>query len=243
MAWLVFCGAGFAESSCVSPESMAAKLTGKPDASALNDLGVWFGEQQKYDCAARAFASSLQMDPHQKDFAHVAFEFGASLYLSGDTSEAIAALQEAEKFGYNDIKLHLLLAQALESTHATHDAEVEWRAALGIDPEYTDALDSLSNDLMADGNYKAVVELLDTPRVAPQRTVQQAMNLAEAYVRLDGLKDAELVLQDAVNTYPDSMPLAQQLAHILTQSGNKDEAEAVLAVARDRQSSRTEGRH
>jgi len=243
MAWMLLVGAGWAQSSCIPPDSMKAKLTGEPDASALNELGVWFGEQQKYDCAARAFASSLQMDSHQKDFAHVAFEFGASLYLSGDASEAISALQEAEKFGYNDIKLHLVLAQALDSTRAAHDAEVEWRAALEIDPEYSDALDSLSNDLIAGGNYKGAVELLDNPRVAPQRTVQQAMNLAEAYARLNRLKDGENVLQDAVNTYPDSMPLAQQLATILTNLGRKDEAEAVLAIARDRQSNGTEAGH
>lgn len=243
LAWMLLVGAGWAQSSCVPPESMKAKLTGKPDASALNELGVWFGEQKQYDCAARAFASSLQLGPQQKDFAHVAFEFGASLYLSGDTSEAISALEEAEKFGYKDINLHLVLAQALDSTHAAHDAEVEWRAALEIDPEYTDALDSLSNDLIAEGSYKGVVELLDTPRVAPQRTVQQAMNLGEAYTRMSRIEDANRVLRDAVNTYPDSMPLAQQLAGMLTQAGRKDEADAVLANARDRQGNGMEDRH
>lgn len=243
LGWLLLCSAGWTQSSCAPPDSVKAKLTGKPDASALNELGVWFGEQKQYNCAAGAFASSLQVDPHQKDFAHVAFEFGASLYLAGDTSEAIGALQEAEKFGYSDIKLHLVLAQALESTHAARDAEAEWRVALEIDPEYTDALDSLSNDLVADRDYKEVVELLDAPRAVPQRTVQQAMNLGEAYARMSRIEDSERVLRDAVNTYPDSMPLAQELAGILTQAGRKDEAEAVLAIARDRQRESTEAGH
>ena len=73
-----------------------AKFAGTPDVSALNDLGAWFGEQKNYSCAAQVFATSLQMDPKQKDMPHVAFMFGASLYHVGDTKEAIAALREAE---------------------------------------------------------------------------------------------------------------------------------------------------
>jgi Flp pilus assembly protein TadD len=222
---------------------MKARLEGKPDVSALNDLGVYFGEQKDYTCAANAFASSLQMDPQQKSFAHVAFMFGASLYLSGDTKDAIAALQEAEKFGYNDIKLHLILAQALDTTHATADAETEWRAALEIDPEYPDALDNLSSDLIADGNCAAVIELLDAPRIAPLRNEQQDMNLALAYARTGKLNDSARVLRDSVNTYPDSARLSEQLANVLTELGSKEEAAAVLQIANDRQAKGSEADH
>jgi Tfp pilus assembly protein PilF len=219
---------------------MKARFTGKPDAGVLNDLGVWFGEQKNYSCSADAFATSLQMDPHQKDMPHIAFMFGASLYLAGDTKEAIPALQEAEKFGYRDIKLHLLLAEALDSTHATSDAEAEWRAAIEIDPEYSDALDKLSNDLIADSNYKGVIELLDARRLEPQRTVQQCENLGLAYDREGKLDESKRVLRDGLNTYPDSLALAKQLADILNRAGEKAEASEVLQVARARHDSNTE---
>ena len=222
---------------------MKARFEGKPDVSALNDLGDYFGEQKDYTCAATTFASSLQADPHQKGFAHVAFMFGASLYLSGSTKEAIIALQEAEKFGYKDIKLHLILAQALDTTHATADAETEWRAALEIDPEYPDALDNLSSDLIADSNYAAVIQLLDTPRIAPLRTVQQDTNLALAFARSGKLSDSERVLRDSVNTYPDAAPLSEQLADVLTQLGRKEEAAAVLQIEHGRQARGSEADH
>ncbi len=164
---------------------MKARFTGKPDPAALNDLGAWFGEHNNFTCAAEAFATSLQMDPKQKEMPHVAFMFGASLYYAGDVKEAISALRVSEQTGYNEIKLHLLLARALDDTHASSEAEAEWRAALDIDPEYSYALDSLSDDLLADNNNRGVIELLDTPRVIPQRTVHQAMNLGKAYA-LDG---------------------------------------------------------
>jgi tetratricopeptide (TPR) repeat protein len=227
--------AASAQTNCAPPESMKARFTGKPDPAALNDLGAWFGEHNDFTCAAEAFATSLQMDPKQKEMPHVAFMFGASLYYSGDVKEAISALQVSEQAGYNEIKLHLLLARALDDSHAMTDAEAEWRAALDIDPEYSYALDILSDDLLADNNNRGVIELLETPRRVPQRTVHQAMNLGKAYT-LDGkLPDAERTLRDALNTYPDSVELADQLAQVLTQSGKKVEAEAVLRVVKERQ--------
>ncbi len=226
--------AAVAQSDCAPPESMKAKFAGTPDVSALNDLGAWFGEQKNYTCAAQVFATSLQMDPRQKDMPHVAFMFGATLYYAGDIKEAIAALKEAEKFGYRELKLHLILARALDDTHATPDAEGEWRAALDIDPEYTYALDNLSDDQLADHNNVGVIGLLDKPRLAPEWNVHQAMNLGKAYALEGKLQDAERILRDALNTYPDEVPLATQLADVLTQSGKKAEAEAVLRIVNAR---------
>jgi tetratricopeptide (TPR) repeat protein len=234
--------AASAQNPCAPPESMKARFSGKPDPAALNDLGAWFGEHDNYNCAAEAFATSLQMDPKQKDMPHIAFMLGASLYYAGDAKEAIPALQAAEQFGYSDLKLHLVLARALDDTHATPDAEAEWRAALDIDPEYSYALDNLSDDLLAENNNRAVIELLDTPRRVQVRTVHQAMNLGKAHV-LDGkLPDAERTLRDALNTYPDSAELAGQLAQVLTQEGKKAEAEAVLRIMKERQAGSAEAK-
>jgi Flp pilus assembly protein TadD len=234
--WLIsVSSAAGGQSSCTPPDSMKARFSGTPNVDALNDLGVWFGEQKDYTCAADAFATSLQLDPKQKDMPHVAFMFGGSLYLAGDTSEAIAALREAEKFGYHDIKLHLLLAQALDSTKAAADAEKEWRAALEIDPENADALDNLSNDLIAEPDDEAVIALLDTARLKPLLTIQQSANLGAAYARKGNLADASRVLREGVNTYPNSLPLAEKLGEVLSQMGKKDEAAQVLAIARQHQ--------
>jgi tetratricopeptide (TPR) repeat protein len=233
------CVSASPQAPCTPPESMKAKFTGTPNPDALNDLGVWFAEQKNYNCAADAFATSLQLDPKQKDMPHIAFMFGGSLYLAGDTKEAIAALREAEKFGYRDIKLHQLLAEALDSTNATANAEAEWRAALEIDSENVNALDSLSNDLIADTDYQGVITLLDTPRLKSQWSVQQCINLGVAYARKGNLAEASSVLRDGVNTYPDALPLAEKLADVLTQMGKKDEAAQVLAIAHQHQAAST----
>jgi Flp pilus assembly protein TadD len=220
--------------TCTPPDDIKAKLHDKPTAGVLNDLGLWFAERQQYACAANAFGSSLQTDAQQPDLPHIVFEFGVSLYLSGDTREAIPSLQESERLGYRDSKLHVILATALDSTRDLASAEPEWRKALDFDPDNTTALDALSGDLLSDGDPKAVIDLLDTPRLKAWRSAQQAMNLGTAYSKSNKPDEALRVLEDGLNTNPDSYDLAEQLAGVLTQQGRHDEATMVLKLAQER---------
>ena len=222
-----------AETPCAPPDQMKAQLADKPNASAYNDLGVWFAGQKQYACAADAFATSLQMDPTQKDLPHIAFMFGVALYFSGDQKEAIGALQEAEELGYRAINLHVILATALDSTHATKEAENEWREALKFDPELSSALDALSNDLLADGDFKGVIAALEQPRLLGQRTPQQSLNLAAAYAGVGNEEKTAGVLRDGLNTSPDSLALANKLADSLVQLKRQDEALTVLQLAHE----------
>ena len=174
---------------------MKAQFADKPNAAAYNDLGVWFAGQKQYACAADAFATSLQMDPGQKDLPHIAFMFGVALYFSGNQKDSIGALQEAEQLGYRDIKLHIILATALDAAHEIKEAENEWREALKFDPELSTALDALSNELLADADFKGIIATLEQPRLLGQRTPQQSLNLAAAYAGVGSEEKAAMVLE------------------------------------------------
>ena len=223
-----------ADAPCAPPESMKERLQGKPDAATLTELGVWFAERQQYACAVDAFATSLQVEPEQKDLPHVAFMLGVSLYFSGETKDAIAALQQAEQLGYHDVKLHVILATIFDASHSTKESEEEWRAALTFDPESSTALDALSDDLLLEGDYPGAIGLLETPRLLGQRTPQQSLNLAAAYAKTAKLDEAARVLQDGLNTSPDSLPVANRLAETLMALLRPDEAIAVLQLAAEK---------
>jgi Flp pilus assembly protein TadD len=217
--------------NCVAPPDMKDRLQNSPTADDFADLGLWFADHEQYACAADAYATSLQTDPNQKNATRVIFMFGSSLYLSGDSQEAVPALQEAESRGYKDNRIHLLLAAALDATHNSAGAEAEWRAALDFDPEITAALDALSTDLVNDANYASVIDLLDKPRVQPQRTPTQCVNLALAYTRTGKSGQAIEVLRNGLNTAPDSAAIAGQLAGLLILVGRDEEAASVLELA------------
>jgi Flp pilus assembly protein TadD len=223
-------GASLGQASCAPPDAMKAKLKDNPSAAAYTDLGVWYADQKQYSCAADAFATSLQMDPNQKGAGHVAFMFGVSLYFSGNTKDAITALQEAEQVGYNSLELHVVFAGALQTSHSTREAEEEWRAALAFDPESTTALDALSNDLIQDNDFAGTIALLDVPRLLGQRSPQQSLNLGAAYAAMGKLEEAASVLRDGLNTTPDSLALADRLSRILVRLNRRAEAAALLQV-------------
>ena len=217
--------------SCAPPDSIKATLDKNPSAQALTDLGVWFADQKQYACAAKAFANSLGQQPDQPDAGHVYFMFGSSLFLSGDAKRAVVVLQEAERHGFLEAKLHLMLAAASDQLSWTGKAEVEWRAELALDSESSEALDGLSNDLLLDKDYAGTIALLENPAIRAQRTPTQSLNLARAYTQTAKLDEAAKVLRDGLNTSPDSLSLANELADLLMELGRPQEAAAVLDLA------------
>jgi Flp pilus assembly protein TadD len=210
---------------------MRPTLAGTPTPAVLNDLGIWFAQHEQYGCAGQAFATSLQTDPEQKDFRHVVFMFGASLYYSKDMSEAVAALQEAERLGYRDAKLNALLASALDAQQDTEKAEAEWRKALEFDPESPVALDALSDDMIARREYEEAVKLLSQRRLGAVRSPRQVLNLSTALLQLHRAEEAARMLEDGLNTYPESQEIAHRLASVLTDLHRDEEAALVLKLA------------
>src|SRR5579872_82265 len=213
---------------CRAPESMRQRLEDHPTAETFADLGIWFGEHQKYACAADAFGSSLSLEPKS---ANVAFMFGASLYLSGNAEEAIAPLRVSEDLEPLNKKLHPVLAAALDDLQQTKKAEEEWRIALRLDPDLSTALDGLSRDLILDSDYAGTIALLANPIIRGQRTAVQSMNLGLAYARTNRYDEAVETLRDGFNTSPDSLTIATELAHILLQLERLDEANTVVDLA------------
>jgi tetratricopeptide (TPR) repeat protein len=228
LLWIIASGLFVRAEVCRAPESMKARLQDHPTADTYTDLGIWFGQQQKYACAADAFASSLSIEPYS---ANVAFMFGTSLYFSGNAQEAIAALQMAEKLDGRNEKVHLILASAFDQLHQVRDAETEWRYALAIDPESSGALDHLSQDLMLDQDYAGTIALLENPIVQGQRTGTQSLNLGLAYAATNKFDEAAKVLREGLNTSPDSLALADSLFDVLVQLDRSEEATIALGLA------------
>jgi len=231
---LLLCPAlGIASSpSCIPPEELKAKLKNNPAADVYRDLGIWFGAQEQFECAANAFGTSLRMDPDQQHLGEIAFMYGESLYLSGDVKGSIAAFRKAEQNKFESPTLHLMFAAAYDKLQWTGSAEAEWRAALALDLDSSQALDGLSSDFIADNDYASTVKLLEDPTVSGQRTAQQSLNLGLAYSKIAKPEEAARVLRDGLNNFPGSLLLARMLAEVLVSLGRSQEAAGVLDLAR-----------
>jgi Flp pilus assembly protein TadD len=135
---------------CHGSPALEAKVRTQPSAKAYAALGTWFRERRQFECAAEAFAQALKLKP---DSASLAYLQGASLYSAGNAKEAIVSLQRSVRLDSKVLQPHLLLGAAFDGVHDMTNAELEWRAALALDPKSATARNALSKDLLAEKDY------------------------------------------------------------------------------------------
>ncbi|MGA7858016.1 MAG: tetratricopeptide repeat protein [Terracidiphilus sp.] len=220
--------ASCAFAACNAPPALKARLATKPSEQVYVEIGNWFGDHKQFDCAAAAFASAVKLDPSSESLQYM---WGLSLYSAGHDAEASIPLRRAAHLDPSDVRPHLALAASLDRQKKTNDAENEWRAALVIDPDSETSLDRLSQDLIDEKDYPGVVLLLDKPARSRARSALQCLNLGMAYAGEVRLDDAAKVLREGLNTAPDSLPIADELAMVLMLQGRDDEAQAVFNLA------------
>jgi tetratricopeptide (TPR) repeat protein len=228
-AGLMLCAASeMAHAVCTASPELSARLKAQPTSENYAAVGSWFAERKQYDCAAPAFAAAFH---RQSNSASLAYLWGLSLYSGGHDQQAVRPLDQAIKLDPTDIRPHLALAAAMDRMKKTAEAEAEWRAALAIDPDAAAALDALSQDLLDQKDYAAVIALLDKPGSSRVRTPQQSFNLGVAYAGSAQLDAAVKALREGLNNNPDSMPIADKLALVLMLHGRDEEAFADLEMA------------
>jgi Flp pilus assembly protein TadD len=213
---------------CHGSPALEAKLRVEPSAKAYADLGTWFRDRRQFDCAAEAFEKALQRNPGS---ASLAYLLGASLYSAGNVKEAIVSLQQSVRLDSKVLQPRLALGAALDDVHDTTNAEIEWRAALTLDPKSATARNALSKDLLAEKDYGSEIALLRPASVSGQLTVGLILDLAFAYGQMGRLQDADELLRTALRAHPASLPLAKALSGTLVLQARKEEAAGVLETA------------
>jgi tetratricopeptide (TPR) repeat protein len=207
----------FLAADCAPPPSLQSKLRAHPGVETLIQLGAWFDDRHQYGCAAEAYRSALKLQPNS---SRVLDLLGSSLYSAGDVKGAVGALQQAVKGAPDTPGTHLKLASTLEQLKRMDEAKAEWEAALRIDPRSIAPLDGLAKHLIAEGNYGAAIELLNS---APSNE-DLTLDLVQAYGRAGMLDEAEATLRKALQDDPSSFPFTYTLATILVDKVRLQEA-------------------
>jgi Flp pilus assembly protein TadD len=165
------------------------------------------------------------------DSARLAYLLGANLYSAGNVKEAIGSLQQSVRLDSKAIEPHLLLGAALDDVQDASNAEIEWRAALAIDPKSATARAALSKDLLAEKDYVSEIALLRADFISGQMTPGLTLDLALAYGQMGMLQDANSLLRSALRAHPASLPLAKALAATLVLQARREEAAGILETA------------
>jgi Flp pilus assembly protein TadD len=213
---------------CTAPETLEAKVRANSGSDINTQRGIWFNDHGEFACATEAFQEALRLNPHS---ARVAYLLGKNLYSSGNAADAIAPLRQSVLLDSKNLQAHLTLAAALDAMHRTTDAEVEWRAALVIDPKSATALSALSADLLGAKDYAGEIALLGAPSRAAQLAPELTIALSTAYIETGKLDDADRILRAALGAHPTSLPLAEALSATLVLQARRQEAAVVLENA------------
>lgn len=211
---------------CTGPQTLQTKLRAHPDADTYTELGNWFGDHNRYDCAIQAFQEGLKLEPGS---AKLLYLEGLTLFSSGNAQGAVEPLQQSIQLMPDVIKPHLILAAVYEQLKRPDDVKSEFEAALRIDPHSQIALAALGKYLIASGNFPVAVQVLRSATL----NEDMSLDLAFAYGKLGMLDDASKVLTEALNSHPASVPLTSALADIyVSQSRYQDATNIAEKAAR-----------
>ncbi len=205
---------------CTGLPSLEARLHAHPDANAYADLGAWFYDQYKTDCAIETVRSGLKLEPAS---ARLNYLLGLSLYTAGRMDEAVAPFRKSLRVDPQDAKAHLLLGVALASLGRNQEAIPEWYAVLKIDPTSMAAIDGLARSLIAVGDYETVIRRLHSMSLDENLS----LDLATAYRNAGDLDSATQLLTEGLKSYPDSDTLTEALVSINAQQGLNEDATAL----------------
>jgi tetratricopeptide (TPR) repeat protein len=204
-------------SACVPSKDLQAKLQAQPKADTYAEVGMWYGDHGQYACAVGAYQAALKRKPRSAELLYL---LGLNLLRKGDFSDAVKPLQQSIEIGPEVLKTHLLLATALEELHQPAEARNEWSVAVKIDPHSDMALDGASKNLLATGDFGAVITLLGPDPKGESLT----LDLAAAYQGAEAPDQAVEVLKQGLQAIPTSAALTKALMTLLVLHARYQEA-------------------
>ncbi len=138
----------------------------------------------------------------------------AALLCAAPTASAAACSAppelEIQLQAHPGVSGYLRLARWFDENHQPDCATQAFKSALKLDPGSKAALDGLAKELIATGDYQAVILML---RAAP-RDQNLTLDLAAAYRKAQDFDESARVLSDGLKTWPNSDGLTAALVSL-----------------------------
>ena len=219
-AVLLIAGAASAQNlqpACKGPAELEHILTTHPTAAAFDALGAYFGQRHQLSCALNAFHSAVRLEPRSWE-AH--YDLALAELQHNHVEDALRELRTASSLNSGNAGVQLALGVASNQAGHPDEAEAAFRQVLKLQPDSVPALAGLSEALLAEKRYNAVIDALST---APRDEVLR-LNLAIAYSKNDQLDQAVQILADLVKEHPDYAQAHLNLGILYTQQQRYREA-------------------
>lgn len=203
-----------------------------PKAIELNRAGVEALEQGDLETADARFSLALEYNPH---FVEPLVNQGLVEMQRGNFRHARQLLARAKRLNPDIAQPHHGLGVLAEREHRPDIASKHYREALAVDPGFAPARQNLARLLFAAGQWEhARVEFKRLVEVAPDQPAGYS-GLAESLLHLNRTTEADAVVREGYQKFPDSAELVVLQARTLLRGGNADAAvEMLTPLAHDR---------
>lgn len=224
------------KSAARSPAEVSAvqALGSEPSAETYRKVGTLFGQAGNFPCAVAAFESALSLD--QGDIA-TRYELGVALLENHQPGPAADQLQAVVRARPDWFLAHNALGLAFQDLDRPTQSEAEFKAALGINPEFSLGFYDLAQLLSSQKKYLASIYFLKkalSNSPSPGLAVQVEVALAAAYGQFGDYAHSVPLLEQAVAAQPSSpefhFDLATAYAHLEKYTEAVTEYQAVLRL-------------
>lgn len=203
-----------------------------PKAIELNRAGVEALEAGDLETADARFSLALEYNPH---FVEPLVNQGLVEMQRGNFRHARQLLARAKRLNPDIAQPHHGLGVLAEREHRPDIASKHYREGLAVDPGFAPSRQNLARLLFAAGQWEhARVEFKRLIEVAPDQPAGYA-GLAESLLHLSRVIEADAIVREGFQKFPDSAELIMLQARTLLRGGNADAAvEMLTPLARER---------
>ena len=174
-----------------------------------------FGEENK-----TKKKNTVNTSPSKEKIIELAFKF----HSQGNIQEAAKYYQYFINQGFRDHRVFSNFGAILESVGKLEEAEILFKKAIEVKPNYAVAYSNLGNILKNLGRLKeAIISYQKAIEIKPD-FVEAYSNLGNIFQELGKLKEAEFSARKAIELNPDFANAYNLLANVLNNLQNKNEA-------------------
>ena len=172
----------------------------------------------------------LKIDAPATEFYRAA-DKASELVHAGRRDAAIAAWEEALRYGPGEAMAHYNLGNALSAVGRGGEAIAHYEKALELSPGHADALDNLGNALASQGKSAEAIAQYEKALTVSPGHANALTNLGVALARAGQFDRAIVLFRQAIETEPKHADAHNNLGLALAMSGKTEEAIPHLELA------------
>jgi tetratricopeptide (TPR) repeat protein len=203
-----------------------ARLDGS--AASLNELGMWFAQQNENACALQTFLAAVAKD---HSFGEANYNAGRMYMAANDAKSAAPYLAQAVTARPESVASRVLYGEAQQALNESTQAEETYRQGLALDTQSPLLLSHLASLLAGKREYGAAIHYWQLAIAQDPKNNEYQLRLAIAFTESGQNDKAVALLKNLVASAPNFAPAYYSLGAAYTRLSQYGDAEAAYRTA------------